>query len=232
MCIWLSYLGYSFIACQIFEIEDERTCAISDTEDTQGITHFGSQGNNASGRGHSSPIKPSALSASPTERPPRHRATSLLNRPEAAQQQMLSPLAQVFAIPENTIGPLVQQPHGPEEPISSGIAARKRRLSTAHRRVGSGASPRPVMEPTSLLFPPARNAQRNASSGSQPFAASPEGRMSPLETAEQLQEEEGAGVGGPHGTLSAMWAKRLGAIEARQERMEALLERIVKGLQS
>lgn len=88
------------------------------------------------------------------------------------------------------------------------------------------------MDAGPLLFPTARSAQRNASGSSQLSATSPEEREGPLETAEQLEEEEGDGVGKSHGTPVAMWTKRLDAIEARQQRMESLLERIAKGLES
>jgi hypothetical protein len=56
--------------------------------------------------------------------------------------------------------------------------------------------------------------------------------MGPLGTAEQLEEEEGDGIAGSHGSPVAVWVKRLDAIEARQQRMESLLEKIAKGLQS
>jgi hypothetical protein len=172
------------------------------------------------------------MSTSPPAHIPRHRATSLTSRPDAAAQQFLSPLAQVFAIAEDLTS-VVDQHTDADDPISSGIAARKRRLSTAHRRAGSGAAAqRAAFEPGSLLFPPARVGRRNTSGSSHPLAASPENTAAPIETAAQVEEEEGDGVGELHGSNSMMWTRRLDAIESRQRRMEFLLEQIVKGLQA
>jgi hypothetical protein len=69
-----------------------------------------------------------------------------------------------------------------------------------------------------------------ALSASLPLTASPQEHGVPIETAGQLEEEEGDAVGARQGVPSTIWMKRLDAIESRQKRIESLLEEIAKGV--
>jgi hypothetical protein len=218
-------------------MEAERACALSDTEDALTMSPPIRSPNDGNGVGAGviaspeSAAKSSSPPASPTP-PPRHRATSLLSRPDAAQQ-FLSPLAQVFAIPENPEEPIRISPNGPEGPLSFGIVSRKRRMSEAHKRVGSGSYHMPGVNAggsgssEGRPFPVAREGHRKASPrvtiSSLPVAMGPDLHLA---TVGQIEEEEGDGIQAP----GLVVTKRLDRIEERQQRIESLLEEIAKNL--
>ncbi|KAJ7898434.1 receptor-activated Ca2+-permeable cation channel [Mycena leptocephala] len=167
--------------------------------------------------------------------PPRHipvpgarnRVTSLMHRGADAAQTFTSPLAQIFqplvvddgGIPEDSV-PTVQHnstpvPYGP---------AYRRRLSSVHVQPGhaqgqSGHSHgqfghrRPSSEGPRMLFPTGAGAD-------DPFSGSPDDRSASLPTAEDVEEKK-----------DVEWMQRLEKMEARQERIEGLLERIARDLQ-
>ncbi|KAF7356596.1 hypothetical protein MVEN_00993600 [Mycena venus] len=134
---------------------------------------------------------------------PRTRVTSLMHR--GAEPLVVDD----GGIPEDSV-PQAQHnpssassPSGPALPppgVSYGPAYR-RRLSSMHNSEG----PR-------MLFP-------TGSGGDDPFSASPDERAESLPTAEDVEEKK-----------DFDWMQRLEKMEARQERIEALLEKIAEGL--
>jgi hypothetical protein len=207
-------------AVQVFEIEEERMAsAISDGEDSIPPPKP------SPGLPPSSPTKPTSPAAGPSSPssptpPPRHRATSILARPEAAAQHLLSPLAQVFAIPE---GHAVSAGAPGADGLSYGSATRLRRAST-HKRVGSDSHPGAVGRAIAgrMRASPLAGSVPLPSPSADTRAAGP--GPGPAETAAEIEEEEGSGG------VPAMWAKRLTGIEERQGRIEALLSEIAQSL--
>lgn len=192
--------------------------------------------------------QPAAASAEPSSSsPPRHipvpgarnRVTSLMHRGADAAQTFTSPLAQIFqplvvddgGIPEDSV-PTVQHnstpvPSSGPAPPPAGVSygpAYRRRLSSVHVQPGhaqgqSGHSHgqfghrRPSSEGPRMLFPTGAGAD-------DPFSGSPDDRSASLPTAEDVEEKK-----------DVEWMQRLEKMEARQERIEGLLERIARDLQ-
>ncbi|KAJ6581498.1 hypothetical protein B0H19DRAFT_509083 [Mycena capillaripes] len=183
--------------------------------------------------------EPSSSSHPPRQVPvpgPRNRVTSLMHRGAEAAQTFTSPLAQIFqplvvddgGIPEdepqhqhNTASPSGVAP--PPTGVSYGPAYR-RRLSSMHVRdqLGHGQlahvrqiseqARRQSSESSRMLFP-------TSGGGDDPFSASPDERAETLPTAEDVEETKDVGL-----------MARLEQMEARQERIEGLLERIARDL--
>lgn len=150
---------------------------------------------------------------------PRHRLTSIMTRSAEAIQGAASPLAQIFQ-------PLVfdddqhdDQHLQDNNGVSYGPATR-RRLSSMQWRNHPAADPSaPGAHSTALRRFPTQGSQDSrvkALSAQQPLSESPDSRTQPLETAEQIEEED------PQPPLE----RRLSDMEARQKRMEDLLIQI------
>lgn len=143
-----------------------------------------------------------------------------------------SPLAQIFqplvvddgGIPEDSVpqhnAPTAPSPSGPAPAGVSYGPAYRRRLSSMHVRDQSGHGPghgllghmRHHSESPKMLFP-------TSGGGDDPFSASPDERAESIPTAEDVEDNKGIG-----------WIQRLEKMEARQGRIEALLERIAEDL--
>ncbi|KAJ7765480.1 hypothetical protein DFH07DRAFT_1015251, partial [Mycena maculata] len=202
------------------------------------------------------PPQPSSSSPPPARHipvpGPRNRVTSLMHRGAEAAQTFTSPLAQIFqplvvddgGIPQEpgVKPPVVQQNLGSgAHPSQSGVAhpppgvsygpAYRRRLSSIHVRDHSGQGhfygqsaqtqahhlrQNSNSDPPRMLFP-------TSGGGDDPFSESPDDRAlstDSLPTAEDIAEEPEA----------AMWMRHLETIEATQQRMEGLLEKIAREL--
>ncbi|KAJ6518806.1 receptor-activated Ca2+-permeable cation channel [Mycena sanguinolenta] len=183
---------------------------------------------------------PAAAQPTPTPTPspphhahppgPRTRVTSLMHRGAEAAHTFTSPLAQIFqplvvddgGIPQDNV------PHGQHHPPASptvpahpptGVSygpAYRRRLSSMHVRDQSGHAfhgPGHTRQSSGMLFPA-------GGGGDDPFYASPDQRTESLPTAEEVEENKDGGE----------WMRRLDSMEARQERIEALLEGIAQAV--
>ncbi|KAF7308559.1 hypothetical protein HMN09_00705000 [Mycena chlorophos] len=186
--------------------------------------------------GPATPVSASPPPARPGPPPgPRARVASLMHRGTEVAQTFTSPLAQIFqplivddgGIPEEVINNQhLQAPAMPQSPatsagngsaISSSSAAYRRRLSSMHVRnpstagVGhaTGLHARRASEAPRMLFP--------TSEAEGVFSASPDEHSS-MPTAEDVEEKKGE------------WIERLDKIEARQERIEEMLEQIIRKL--
>nr|GAT43589.1 predicted protein [Mycena chlorophos] len=186
--------------------------------------------------GPATPVSASPPAARPVPPPgPRARVASLMHRGTEVAQTFTSPLAQIFqplivddgGIPEEVINNQhLQAPAMPQSPatsagngsaISSSSAAYRRRLSSMHVRnpstagVGhaTGLHARRASEAPRMLFP--------TSEAEGVFSASPDEHSS-MPTAEDVEEKKGE------------WIERLDKIEARQERIEEMLEQIIRKL--
>ncbi|KAJ7155368.1 receptor-activated Ca2+-permeable cation channel [Mycena crocata] len=181
------------------------------------------------------PAQPSS-SSSPPHVPvpgPRNRATSIMNRGAEIAHTFTSPLAQIFqplvvddgGIPEDAPvpNPTSIHPAPGVVPPPSGVSygpAYRRRLSSMHVRDQSGHGPvygqltqqRQASEGQRMLFP-------TGGGGDDPFSSSPDQRTGSLPTAEEVEEKK-----------DYEWIQRLEKMEARQERIEGLLERIAQDL--
>ncbi|KAF8216497.1 hypothetical protein K438DRAFT_2007356 [Mycena galopus ATCC 62051] len=163
--------------------------------------------------------------APPSSSPPRHfpgngqrnRVTSLMHRGAEVAHTFTSPLAQIFqplVVDDGGI-PQDNAAHGQHHPSSSPVGpappptgvsygpAYRRRLSSMHQSEGART-----------LFP--------GGGGDDPFSASPDERAESLPTAGEMEENKE--------NKDVEWMRRLESMEARQERIEALLERIAQGL--
>ncbi|KAJ7247668.1 hypothetical protein B0H12DRAFT_1124984 [Mycena haematopus] len=170
--------------------------------------------------------------AQPAPTPPpgqRNRVTSLMHRGAEVAHTFTSPLAQIFqplvvddgGIPQDNV-PHGQQntPSSPSAPAPPPIAvsygpAYRRRLSSMHVRDQSGhalQSSGHARQNSGMLFP--TSGERD-----DPFSTSPDERAESLPTAEELEENK-----------DSEWMRRLESMEARQERIEALLEGIARDL--
>ncbi|KAF7309784.1 hypothetical protein MIND_00350300 [Mycena indigotica] len=199
---------------------------------------------------HSTPLPitsptppPPASSSSPPNRPnpilgPRARVASLMHRGTEVAQTFTSPLAQIFqplvvddgGIPEEITKPdlpsqnrvQLTPEHRPANgavvpPPPAGVSygpAYRRRLSSMHAREGSSGGQvghvRRASEAPRMLFPTSEN--------DDVFSESPDDRDSALPTAEDVEEKKD------------VWIQRLDKMETRQERIEELLEKILRTL--
>ncbi|KAJ7890538.1 receptor-activated Ca2+-permeable cation channel [Mycena olivaceomarginata] len=178
------------------------------------------------------PAEPSSSAPSRPVPGPRNRATSLMHRGADMAHAFTSPLAQIFqplvvddgGIPEDSVpqhnAHTVPSPSGPAPAGVSYGPAYRRRLSSMHVRDQSGHGPghgllghmRHHSESPKMLFP-------TSGGGDDPFSASPDERAESIPTAEDVEDNMDIG-----------WIQRLEKMEARQGRIEALLERIAEDL--
>ncbi|KAJ7281492.1 receptor-activated Ca2+-permeable cation channel [Mycena rebaudengoi] len=203
-------------------------------------------------RPQNSPEQASSSSPAPAPAPtrpvpaPRTRVASLMHRGADVAQTFTSPLAQIFqplvvddGLPEadqsqgHAPGPHTQG-SAPPPGVSYGPAYR-RRLSSMHARDKSGHAPMYGQLQHSqahtrhhdvprAMFPSGNDADSRSQGDNRPFSASPEERAlssSSLPTAEEVEEKN-------EGSSGADLMKRLEQIEARQKRIEGLLERIAE----
>ncbi|KAJ7116020.1 hypothetical protein C8R44DRAFT_220116 [Mycena epipterygia] len=241
----------------VFEIEDElmESALATDEHGTNGDAFKLQRERRMSP--YSSPTRPqqqqaaatteqSSSSSPPRQIPvpaPRNRVISLMHRGAEVAQTFTSPLAQIFqplvvddgGIPEDAVSQQDQNRsqaqhnlapvHPPGMAPPSGVSygpAYRRRLSSMHVRDPSGHAPMAHVQHTSdssrMLFP--------ASGGEDdPFSASPDERgtsTDALPTAQEVEEDKDKDV--------VQWMHRLEKMEARQERIEGLLERIARDL--
>ncbi|KAJ7612493.1 receptor-activated Ca2+-permeable cation channel [Mycena polygramma] len=189
------------------------------------------------------PTDPSSSSNHIPVPAPRTRLNSLMHRGAEAAQTFTSPLAQIFqplvvddgGIPEDEVADPQQHPPSsggapPSSGVSYGPAYRRRlasmhvrdpsgqaqpvhgrRASDAHGRRPSDAHDRRVSD--RMLFP------TGGGGNDDPFSASPDERNDSLPTAEDVEETKDVGV-----------MQRLEQMEARQQRIEKLLEGIAQDL--
>ncbi|KAJ7224298.1 hypothetical protein GGX14DRAFT_351429, partial [Mycena pura] len=241
----------------VFEIEDElMQGAFAAGEHTADGDAFKAQRSRRMSP-YSSPIRPQpqqqqpavtspepSSSSSPRQIPtsgPRTRVASLMHRGAEVAHTFTSPLAQIFqplmvdddGIPQELTKHRDQNHVQPQNnqlsvaSVTSGVApppsgvsygpAYRRRLSSVQASDHSGGPP--SVQPShahaadapQMLFPTSENSD-------DVFLASPDERPDSFPTAEDVEEKGDA------------WMKRLGKMEERQERIEALLEAIARDL--
>ncbi|KAJ7043628.1 receptor-activated Ca2+-permeable cation channel [Mycena alexandri] len=187
---------------------------------------------------HPQPEASSSAASHPQVPVSRTRVTSIMHRGAEVAHSFTSPLAQIFqplvvddgGIPEDEVpshsgtAPPPPAVVAPPAGVSYGPAYR-RRLSSMHVRdqPGHGLNHGPALthmrrssESPRMLVPTGP-----AGGGDDPFSASPDDRPASLPTAEDVEENK-----------DVSWMQRLEKMEARQERIEGLLEKIVQNLGS
>ncbi|PBK69268.1 hypothetical protein ARMSODRAFT_1019246 [Armillaria solidipes] len=160
----------------------------------------------------------------------RNRVNSILNRSFETAQSFTSPLAQIFQPLVLDDDPIADESHSPPHLVSFGPASRRRLSSMHQHRRGTTDGGHGHHSPTHQRSQEGSNLKRT-DGGSGPLSESPPAVTSmsspkdrsfmSLQTAAAVKEEE-ADSGG-------YWEK-FAELEARQERMEKLLEKIAHSL--
>ncbi|KAK0438117.1 hypothetical protein EV421DRAFT_1972863 [Armillaria borealis] len=160
----------------------------------------------------------------------RNRVNSILNRSFETAQSFTSPLAQIFQPLVLDDDPIADESHSPPHLVSFGPASRRRLSSMHQHRRGTTDGGHGHHSPTHQRSQEGSNLKRT-DGGSGPLSESPSAVTSmsspkdrsfmSLQTAAAVKEEE-ADSGG-------YWEK-FAELEARQERMEKLLEKIAHSL--
>lgn len=160
----------------------------------------------------------------------RNRVNSILNRSFETAQSFTSPLAQIFQPLVLDDDPIVDESHSPPHLVSFGPASRRRLSSMHQHRRGTTDGGHGHHSPTHQRSQEGSNLKRT-DGGSGPLSESPpavtsmsspkDRSFTSLQTAAAVKEEEAESGG--------YWEK-FAELEARQERMEKLLEKIAHSL--
>ncbi|KAK0214760.1 hypothetical protein IW262DRAFT_1512569 [Armillaria fumosa] len=160
----------------------------------------------------------------------RNRVNSILNRSFETAQSFTSPLAQIFQPLVLDDDPIADESHSPPHLVSFGPASRRRLSSMHQHRRGTTDGGHGHHSPTHQRSQEGSNLKRT-DGGSGPLSESPPAVMSmsspkdrsimSLQTAAAVKEEEAESGG--------YWEK-FAELEARQERIEKLLEQIAHSL--